>query len=106
MDILFVFIAVCPAVMMAKKDLGQEGITWKTFLPKFSEWFLGITFVNLLLLYVQDWGNFDFSVLSVQFLLNYMINSIAVILLIQCFRFFREHVITKADKQEENSYDL
>lgn len=106
MDILFVCIAVCPAVMMAKKDLGQEAVTWKSFLPKFSEWFLGVTFFNLLLLYVQDWGNFDFSVLTVQFLLRYMINSIAIILLMQCFRFFRGHVIKKADKQEENSYDL
>lgn len=106
MDILFVLIAVCPAVMMAKKDLGHEGVTFRSILPKFSEWFLGITFINLLLLYVQDWGNFDFSVLTVQFLLNYMLNSMAVILLIQCFRFFREHVIKKADKQEGNSYDL
>ena len=86
MDLLFVLIAVCPAVILAKHDLQGPGFTWKAFLPGFAGWFYGITFVNIIRLYLQGQGSFDFSVLSVSFLTEYMVSSLAVVMLVQAAR--------------------
>ena len=39
MDLLFVLIAVCPAVILANYDLKRPGFTWKAFVPAFAGWF-------------------------------------------------------------------
>lgn len=106
MDIIFLLIAICPSIVMAKHDLAKEDISWKTYLPRFAEWFYGITFINLFILYYQDWGDFDFSVLSVQFLWNYMLNSTAVVVLVYCYRWLRQKIKRNRSEFGEQDYDL
>lgn len=78
MDILFVLVAVCPAAIVSKYEL-KEKFRWETFCTKFAGWFYLITFANFLLLYLDGWGSFDFTAVSVQFLLRYMVNSAILI---------------------------
>lgn len=76
MDLIFLLITICPAAAAAGYECrSREGA--KAFGMAFAEWFYGITFVNLLLLYVRGWGSFDFTALSVVFLLKYMLSSLA-----------------------------
>lgn len=77
MSILFVLIAVCPAIIVTKYGTNEES-TWKSCLSKFAGWFYAMTLANLALLYQQGWGSFDFISWSVQFLAQFMVNSIAV----------------------------
>ena len=86
MDLLFVLIAVCPAVILANYDLKGPGFTWKAFVPAFAGWFYGITIVNIIRMYLQGQGSFDFSVLSVSFLTEYMGGGLAVVRLVQAAR--------------------
>lgn len=107
MDILFVLIAVSPAVIMAKYDLKGKEMLWKTFLPKVAGWFYGITFINFMALYLQGMGEFDFTVLSLQFLSGYMLNSIAVILLVQTGRrVWRQGLLKKRTKEDGGGCDV
>ena len=78
MDLIFLLIAVCPAAVAAGYECRRrEGR--RSFGAAFAEWFYCITFANLVLLYVRGWGSFDFTALSVVFLLKYMLSSVAVV---------------------------
>lgn len=105
MDLLFVLIAVCPAVILANYDLKGAGFTWKAFLTGFAGWFYGITMVNLIRMYLQGRGSFDFSVLTVSFLSEYMVCSLAVILLVQAARGIWNEGSSGKEAQKGSSHD-
>lgn len=75
MDMLFVLIAACPAVIMAGYEMKGKGASWRGAVFPFARWLYGITFADLLVLYLRGWGSFDFTVLTVQFRIKYMVMS-------------------------------
>lgn len=105
MDLLFVLIAVCPAIILAKYDMRETDFVWKTFLPKFAGWFYGITFVNIVRMYIQGMESFDFSVLSVAFLTEYMMSSMAVVILVQIARGIRKDDSSEAKLKKGGDCD-
>lgn len=78
MDMLFVLIAVCPAAAAAGYECRRKTEGRRAFGIAFARWFYGITFANLGLMYARGWGSFDFTALSVVFLLKYMLSSVVV----------------------------
>lgn len=93
MDILFVFVAVCPALLITEYEFKGEGkkLSWQSWLGKAAGWFYVITLFNLLLLYIEGLGSFDFTALSVQFLMQYMISSTIIIFLTKLGKWAVEH---------------
>ncbi len=79
MDILFVFIALCPALLITGYETRKKELSWQAWVGKAATWFFVITFVNLLLLYLAGWGSYDFTGMSVQFLVQYMSGSMVII---------------------------
>ena len=82
MDILFLLIAVCPAAAAAGYECKAKGEGRRAFGIVFAEWFYSITFANMGLMYLRGWGSFDFTALSVVFLLKYMLSSVAVMVIL------------------------
>lgn len=105
MELIFVLVAVCPAVILAKHGLQGDCFLWKVFLVKFAEWFYGITLLNFLILYLQGMGNFDFSVFSVQFLAAYMLHSIAIIGFVQIAWGIKGKYADEKAAEEGGKYD-
>ena len=105
MDLLFVLVAVCPAVILAKYDLKESGFSWKEFLSKFAGWFYGITFINIVRMYLQGMGSFDFSVLSVAFLTEYMLSSMAVVIFVQIVRGIRHDSSCEEESRKGGDHD-
>lgn len=85
MEVLFVLIAVCPAWYMVFIDQKKEPFfsIWGG-IARFAEWFYGITFFNLVLLYLRGWKDFAFERISVQFLMKYMISSVVCTVILAC----------------------
>lgn len=81
MKLLFSLILLCPAILAAGYVCRREKSTWKEFLLKAAGWFYGITFMNMMLLYLRGWGGFLFDFISVQFLFKYMLCSIVSVVL-------------------------
>lgn len=105
MELLFVFVAVCPAILAAKNDFRETGVTWKAFIVNFAGWFYGITFINFLLMYLQGMGDFDFTVLSVQFLVVYMLHSIAIVIIVRIIRNIKGKLMHEPQIMEGSSCD-
>lgn len=107
MSILFVLIAVCPAIIVTKYGTNEES-TWKSCLSKFAGWFYAMTLANLALLYQQGWGSFDFTSWSVQFLAQFMVNSIAVaicaFILQKIFQKVSENSVSKEEGYETSRH--
>lgn len=76
-DILFLLAAVCPAAAAAGREMKGKGFGWEEALVRFAEWFYGITVIDFLVLYLRGAGGFDFSYLTVQFTLKYLLCSLA-----------------------------
>lgn len=79
MDILFMLTAVCPALLVTGYEMKGRKVSWKIWVCKAAGWFYFITFVNLILLYLNGWGSYDFTAVSVQFLTGYMFRSAVII---------------------------
>lgn len=91
MDILFVLVTLCPALLVTRYEAGGQKLPWQAWVGKAAGWFYIITFVNFLLLYLEGWGSFDFSVISVQFLVRYMCSSVVVIFVVKLVKWAVKH---------------
>lgn len=101
MKMLFFLIAVCPAVLAAGTVCRKERDSWKDFLLRAAGWFYGITFINMMFLYVRGWGTFDFNFLTAQFLFKYMFCSAVSAVL--CYLAWKEG---KTKRFQEKCYEL
>ena len=80
MDIIFMLVAVCPAVAVAGYRMKRAAFAWEKALYSFAKWFFGITLFNFTVLYVRGAGDFGFTYLSVQFVLKYMLCSMGAVI--------------------------
>jgi len=93
MDILFVLAALCPALLVTRYEAGGKELSWQAWVGKAAGWFYTVTFVNFLLLHLDGWGSFDFSVISVQFLIRYMCSSAVIIFLAKLGKWAVKHTL-------------
>lgn len=93
MDLLFALAALCPALLVTGYEASGRDLSWQEWVCKAAGWFYTVTFANFLLLHLDGWGSFDFSVISVQFLVRYMCSSIAIIFLAKLGKWAVKHTL-------------
>lgn len=99
MDMIFMFIAVCPAVFVVGYKMKGTAFAWEKALYQFAKWFFGITLIDFIVLYLRGAGNFDFTYLSVQFVLKYMLCSIGAVIFLSGICKLAETIMRKKDKR-------
>lgn len=73
-QIVFVVIALCPAVAVTSYENRREGpFPRREWLCRFAVWFFSLNFLVLALQYLRGWGYFAFESLNVRFLVKYML---------------------------------
>ncbi len=91
MDILFLLTAVCPALLVTGYEMKGRRMRWQVWVSRAAGWFYVITFANMLLLYLNGWGSYDFTSVSVQFLTGYMFRSAVIIGIAELCRWAYAH---------------
>ncbi len=99
MDMIFMFIAVCPTVFVVGYKMKGTVFVWEKALYQFAKWFFGITLFDLIVLYLRGAGDFDFTYLSVQFVLKYMLCSIGAVIFLSGICKLAEAMLRKKDKR-------
>ncbi len=79
MELLFVLAAVCPALLAAGLESRGKKLPWQEWAGRAAGWFYLVTFANFALLQLEGWGSYDFSAISVQFIVRYMCSSAVII---------------------------
>lgn len=98
MDMIFMIVAVCPAIVVVGHKMKGNAFAWEKALFQFAEWFFGITLFDLIVLYLRGAGSFDFTYLSVQFVLKYMMCSIGAVIFLSGICKLAGMLLRKTDK--------
>lgn len=83
MEFLICILIVCPGIIASEfyRILKKEKFSWLTTVKTTVIFMYIITFVNFITLYLRGWGAFNFEVLTVQFMMKYMITSVILAIL-------------------------